>query len=173
MGLMNLVVNKEPKSVEWIEGGMLWDICMYKLAGIPTAEQLLVFAQDKDLKKVLNMGIDNLIIPHIVKIRDFLLKEGLPAPAMPDRKLKGDNKEAYSTSNILTDADIANALREVFRHGLNIEIQGIAKGTRADINYLIKDILNEDIDGYINLVKLSYAKNWISMTPALPSQPPQ
>jgi hypothetical protein len=106
-------------------------------------------------------------------MRDFLLKEGLPAPAMPDRKLRGDNTEAYSTSNILNDADISSALREVFRLGLNIEIQGIAKGTRADINYLIKDILNEDIDGYINLVKLSYAKNWVSMTPFLPSQPSQ
>ncbi len=173
MGLMNLIINKEPTVVEWIEGGMLWDICMYKVSGIPIAEQLLLFAQDKDLKKVLNMGIDNLIIPHIERIRNFLLKEGLEAPNMPDRKLKGDDTLAYSTSNILNDTDIANALREVFRLGLNLEIQGITKGTRADINYLIKDILNEDIDGYINLLKLSYEKNWILTTPPLPSQPPQ
>ena len=173
MGLMNLVVSKEPKSVEWIEGGILWDICMYKITGIPIAEQSLILAQDKELKKVINMGIDNLILPHIAKLRDFMLKEGLPAPAMPDRKLKGEDTEGYSPSSVVTDEDVTNALREVYRLGLHIEIQGIAHGTRSDISYLIKDILNEDIDAYINLVKLSYAKNWASMTPSLPSKPLQ
>lgn len=171
MGLMNLIVNKEPPAIEWIEGGILWDICIYKMSGIPTAEQLLLFAQDKELKKMIRTGIDELIFPHVEKIRGFLLKEGLEAPKMPDKKPKVSSAEAYSPSSAMDDADIAAALRNVFRLGLNIEIQGITKGTRADISYLIKEILNEDIEAYISLIKLSYANNWVVMTPPLPARP--
>jgi len=38
------------------------------------------------------------------------------------------------------------------------------------MHVLIKEMLNDDIDGCINLVKLSYIKNWAFTTPQLPSQ---
>jgi len=124
---MNMIINKEPAGMEWIEGASLWDIANYKIAGIPTAEQLLLLTEDKDLKKAINIGINEIALPHIEKIRNFLMKQGLPAPNMPDRRLKENNTDSYQKSNILTDADIANALREVYRLGLNLEIQGIVK----------------------------------------------
>lgn len=171
MDLKTILVDKAPAGVEWVEGAMLWDICQFKISGLPIAEQFLVQAQDKDLKMTINMGIDKILIPHIEKLRNFLIKEGLEVPPMPDRKVKGNNTDAFTKSNLINDADIANGLRNVFRLGLNLDIRGITYGTRADINYLFKEILNEDIDGYINITKLILIKNWAVTSPYLPSQP--
>lgn len=173
MGLMNLLVKDEPTKVEWSEGALIWDLCNYKTMGLPIAEDWLVQAEDKDLKNAINMGIDTLIIPHIEKLRNFLIKEGLEAPPMPARRLKGSNTEAYPKSGLLKDNDVANGIRSVLRFGINLDMRLITYGTRADISQMAKDILIGDVDAYISTTKLFYTKNWLLMTPTFPLQTPQ
>lgn len=170
MGLMNLLVRNEPTKVEWIQGGVIWDVCNYKILGLPIAEDWMVQAEDKDLKNAINTGIDTLIIPHIEKLRNFLIKEGLDVPPMPSRKVKGNNNDAYPKSGLLKDSDIANGIRSVYRFGIELDLRLVTYGSRADISELGKELLNGDVDGYINTTKLFYTKNWLLMTPTFPMQ---
>lgn len=170
MGLMNLLAKDEPTKVEWVEGGILWDVCNYKIQGIPLAEEWLAQAEDKDLKTTINKGIESLIIPHIEKIQNFLKKEGLEAPQMPNRRLKGIDSKAYPKSRILKDADIANGIRSVYRFGINLDMRLLTYGTRSDINEMAKDIMIDDMEEYINTTKLFYTKNWLLKTPTFPLQ---
>lgn len=88
MDLSNLLPERQKEKLNWGEASGLWDISRYKIIGLTISEIYLAQAKDSHLKISLNIGIETLIKPHIKKIQDFLHKEGLEKPAIPQIILK-------------------------------------------------------------------------------------
>jgi len=117
-------------------------------------------AKDKELKKSLSEGLEFLIVPHIEKIQQFLHREGLEAPAVPQRKNLDIVGKEIEPNTLIEDDEIANTLKEIFRLGLTLDMQSLSFAVRDDVSKLMWDIVNDDYKGFRTVLKMYTTKNW-------------
>lgn len=165
--LTTIFSSQPPDKLNWGEALGLWNICNFKIIGMTMIEFFLAQAKDQELKKSLNLGIELLIVPHIEKIQQYLHKEGLEVPTVPQRKnldIIGKNTEPNS---FIEDDEIANSLKEIYRLGLSLEMQSLTFAISDDVSQLIWDIINADYKGYRTILKMFKSKNWVIQPPTV------
>ncbi len=165
--LTTIFSSQPPDKLNWGEALGLWNICNFKIIGMTMIEFFLAQAKDQELKKSLNLGIELLIVPHIEKIQQYLHKEGLGVPSVPQRKnldIIGKNTEPNS---FIEDDEIANSLKEIYRLGLSLEMQSLSFAVSDDVSQLIWDIINADYKGYRTILKMFKSKNWVVQPPTV------
>jgi len=94
-------------------------------------------AKDKELQKTLSEGLELLIVPHIEMIQYFMHSDGLQAPAVPQRKNLDIVGNDIEPNTLLQDNQIANTLKEIFRLGLNLDMQSLSYAVRDDVSKLL------------------------------------
>ncbi|HBV95964.1 MAG: hypothetical protein JL50_04935 [Peptococcaceae bacterium BICA1-7] len=167
MDLTSFLPQQPKEKLTWGEASGLWDISRFKIIGLTISEIYLAQAKDAELKNSLNIGIEMLIKPHIKKIQEFLHKEGLEEPAIPQRKNINMIEKQITPNSIIEDDEIANEIREVFRYGLVLDTRGLVGCIRDDIRKLVFDIFSDDFKGYEAMIMLHRKKNWLVMTPTV------
>jgi len=165
--LTTIFSSQPPDKLNWGEALGLWNICNFKIIGMTMIEFFLAQAKDQELKKSLNLGIELIIVPHIEKIQQYLHKEGLEVPTVPQRKnldIIGKNTEPNS---FIEDDEIANSLKEIYRLGLSLDMQSLTFAVSDDVSQLIWDIINADYKGYRTILKMFKSKNWVVQPPTV------
>jgi len=130
----------------------LWDICRHKIIGLPVLDLFYDLVKDPDLKNLIKAGTERLAIPHIERIEEFLKKEELAFPPMPQRKK-------------LEDQQIGLALMEIMRLSLILDNISFMNITREDLRKFIWDITVEDKKAFDKIIELNYKKNWLMNPP--------
>ena len=168
MDITSLLTGPQPKDkMNWGEALSLWNIGRFKIIGLTVTEFFLAQAKDVELKKSLELGVEMLIIPHIEKIQGFMHKEGLEVPAVPQRKnldIIGNNDEP---NTYIQDDEIANTVKDVYKFGLSLDMNGLSESTRDDVREIIWEILSDDYKGYDAMIKLHRKKNWLIPPPTV------
>ena len=136
----------------WGGASGLWDMCRHKVIGLPILDLLYEMADDAELKSFIKMGIDMQAVPHINKIQEFMEKEDLASPPMPQR-------------NKLSNKQIGLALMEILRLSLILETITFMDVTRPDLRKFVWDITVDDRKAFDKIVQLNYKKNWIMNPP--------
>jgi hypothetical protein len=132
--------------------GLRSGICRNKVIGLPVLEMLYNEADDSDLRNIIKTGIEKIAVPHIERIQDFLKKQGLSYPSMPDRG-RLDNQK------------IALAIMEILRLVLALEHYGFSAVTREDACELVWDIHKDDKKAFDEIIKLNTQKGWLMNPP--------
>lgn len=158
--LSNLFSNRPPDKLNWGEALGLWSICNFKIIGLTIIEIFMAQAKDPELKQSLSAGLELLIVPHIEKIQQFLHKEGLEVPAVPQRKNLDIVGKEMEPNTMIEDDEIANTLREIFRLGLILDMQSLSFAVRDDVSQLLWNIVSEDYKGFRTVLKIYTGKNW-------------
>ena len=66
-----------------------------------------------------------------------------------------------------SDEEIARAIRESLRFGVDICARGLSETTRKDARNLIWEILNDDHKSLMLITDLKKRKNWLFITPTV------
>ena len=168
MGIMGIITAQQPKEkMNWGEAIGLWDIARFKITGLTIMEIFLAQAKDIDLKNSLNLGVEMLVIPHIEKIQKLLNKEGLEAPAVPQRKNLDVVGKQIEPNTLIQDDEIANDIREIYKYGLVLDMRGLSESLRDDVREIIWEILSDDYKGFDAMIKLHRKKNWLIPYPTV------
>lgn len=158
--LSNLFPGRPPNKLNWGEALGLWSTCNFKVIGLTMLEIFMAQAKDTELKKSLNAGLELLIVPHIEKIQQFLHKEGLEVPAVPQRKNLDIVGKEIEPNTLIEDDEIANTLKEIFRLGLTLDMQALSYAVRDDVSKILWDITNDDYKAFRTIMKMYSTKNW-------------
>jgi len=158
---------QQTEKINWGEALGLWNVARFKIIGLTISEIFLAQAKDAELKKLLNKGIEILIVPHIEKIQKMLHAEGLEVPAVPPRKNLDVVGKQIEPNTYMEDDEIASTLHEIYRLGLPMESNALIGATRDDVRNLIWEILTEDYRGFDKMIKLFRKKNWLSSPPTV------
>lgn len=152
MKITDLLQN-QPHKLHWGGGFGLWDICRHKAIGLPVLNILHERANDPQLKALIKLGIDNIAIPHVNEIQEYMQKEELAYP--PLLQLKQMN-----------DEQIALAIMEILRLSLMLDSIAFMNVTRKDLRKFIWKITEDDKNAFDKVVDLLYSKNWIMNPPS-------
>ena len=167
MGITELLMTQPKGKLNWGETNSLWEIGRYKIIGLTIMEIFLAQAKDIDLKNSLHAGVELLIVPHLEKIQKFMNAEGLEVPAVPPRKNLDIIGKQIEPNSYITDGQIANDVREIFKYGLELDMRAVTNAIREDVRDLSWDILTDDHKGYTAMVKLHSKKNWLVPPPTV------
>lgn len=155
------------EKLTWGSATALWNLCRYKVVGLPMLDIFYLQAGDKELKFLIQFGINHILLPHVQKIQTFFQKEGLTAPEVQQRKTLKNILGHIEPNALISDELIARAMREVLRFGVELGARGLTEAIRADVRALILQILNDDNKALNKLVDLKEKKNWILMPPSV------
>lgn len=170
MEFMKAVFNKGPNPDNLRMGDVLalWDVARNKIIGLSTLSVYYLQAKDKDLKDLLDDGINIILKNHVNKIQKLLLKRGYNFPASQGWEKKLDKDAQVSIpSTVINDEEIAISLREIIRLTLSLETEGLRNATDKEIRDLLTEILDDDNTGYSALLALQRKKDWKDFPPAL------
>ena len=170
MGITEIISAKLVKPNEklnWGDALGLWDIGKFKVIGLTQIEFFLAQVKDKDLKAQLELGVETLIVPHIEKIQKFLHTEGLEVPSVPQRKNLDVIGKNIEPNSFIQDDEIANASREIYRLGLNLDMKSLTDATNENVRNLIWAILNDDYKAFDMMLKFHQKRNWLIAPPTI------
>lgn len=146
------IFTDKPHKLHWGGTSALWDICRHKIIGVPVLDLFYDLAEDEDLKRLIKVGTEMRAIPHIEKIQNYMQKEELAYPGMPERKK-------------LNDQQIGMALMEILRLSLILDNISFMGATREDLRKFIWNITEDDKKSFDAVVELNYKKSWIMNPP--------
>lgn len=155
------------KKLTWGEATVLWNLCRYKVVGLPLLDMFIYMVKDLELKLIIEYGINNNLLPHTRKIQDFFQKEGLTAPSVQPRKNLQNSLGHIEPNVLIIDELIARSMREMLRFGVELSARGLHEVTRNDVQELIWHILTDDRQALNRLVELKKKKNWILIPPSV------
>jgi len=164
VAITDIFSGNEQEKINWAEANGLWTIANFKIIGLNIMEIFIPQAQDTELKKALNFGVEMLIIPHIEKIQKFMHKEGLEVPAVPTRTNLDIISKKFEPNSLIKDLEIARCARETYIRGLELDMHGYLNSAREDVRNLIWGILCDDNKGFEAMMKLIKSKNWLATT---------
>lgn len=164
------ILPKQKEKLDWGEANSLWALARNKLIGLSTLEVYLSQVVDNELKLLIEMGIKKVAVPHIESINKLLHKEGLEIPSMLGRTSLEKIGKNTGNTNFLKDHEIAVSLREIIRLALFLSIRGLENAYRDDVLNLIWDILQDDFQGFKQVIALQKGKNWLLPTPGVGTQ---
>jgi hypothetical protein len=170
MGITEIVsakIIKPKEKMNWGDALGLWDIAKFKVIGLTQIEFFLAQVKDADLKTQLEIGVENIIVPHIEKIQRLLHSEGLEVPSVPQRKNLDVIGKNIEPNTYIQDDEIANTSREIYRLGLNLDMKALSDATREDVRNLIWTILNDDYRAFDIMIKSQQKKNWLIAPPTI------
>jgi hypothetical protein len=170
MEFMKAVFNKEPAPNDLHMGDILsvWDVARNKLIGLSTLSIYYRQAKDKELKDLVEDGINFILNRHVDKIQKLLKGKGYDFPRGQNWERKMDENTPFAIpSTMIDDEGIAMSLREIIRLTLSIEAEGLRNTTDDDIRALLTDILEDDNRAYSALLALQRKKNWKDFPPTV------
>lgn len=147
-GVTNMFSSPDNKKIHWGSAYSLWEVCRYKVIGIPVLDVFLNNVQDEELKHLLQLGINTMVIPHVEKIQKFLKERGLTYPPLPERCS-------------LSDQEIARAIKEIIRLGLTHDMHAFMSTSRNDERNLLKNIMIDDEKAFHKIISISRNKGWL------------
>ena len=146
----------------------LWDVARNKIIGLSTLSIYYRQAKDKELKDLLEDGINLILSKHVDKIQKALKAKGYGFPMEQNWESKLNDKSAFViSSSIIDDEEIAMSIREIIRLTLSLEAEAIRSTTDEDIKDLLKKILDDDNQALSAVLAIQRKKNWIDFPPAL------
>jgi hypothetical protein len=169
MGIADIfTTNDENKDkLDWGEAYNLWSIARFKILGLTILDIFSSQAKDEDLKDAINKGVENIILPHLEKIKKIMYAYGAEAPAVPQRKNLDTIAKNIEPNSYINDIEIAHDLREVFRYGLELDLKAAVDSTKDDAVKLAWNILEDDFKAFTTMVKLFNKKNWSTPPPSI------
>ncbi len=166
MNINNVITNNNQEKMHWGDGLGLWDVARNKIIGLATLAIYYSQAQDADLKKLIEDGVNNIVLPHIKQVQNKLQAEGFNIPNEPELSRKLYDQPASAAPNtMIKDDEIAMSLRELSRLTMSLETEALRNATRPDIREMLHNIFEADNKAYGKVVKLQKDKGWVDIPP--------
>lgn len=169
MGLLQIagVLHKQKQPLDWGEANALWAVARNKLIGLSTLEVYLDQVEDKELKLLIDLGINKLALPNIQRIFTMLQEDGLKVPSMPGRTYPQPTGKNTSKVKFLLDSEIAVSLKEILRLAAYLNLRGIEVSYRDDVLDLFWSVFQADFNAFRSITGLQKSKNWQIQSPGV------
>lgn len=156
----------EKRSVHVGETMNLW----YFLAQIEEALRIEQIAynttQDNELKEKLKDLMNNVHIPIIQEIKDFLRRESIPLPTVtPEKPLNNDPNQTVPEWAKMADEEIANFVVFKIILGVTLASRGLTEAVRADVGMMFAKYLVTKVMFQLMFKRLMEQKGWLKIPP--------
>lgn len=175
IGMSRQILIVPPKATATVNGmdmtevSALWTELDYRHSSISLLETFLNNTNDKELKKILNDGLQKTVFPQLDKIETLLKDEGLTIPARPaDRnEQKPDN---LKSKIILNDNEVIGLFLLSTQVAINHHIRAYSEVLKEDLKDLFKSFIKQEIKNLEIAIALSKKRGAILDPPNVTSK---
>ena len=143
------------------EAYVLWTQVQARYDGLEMAEIFINFADDTDLKALIETGLTTVIYPQIKKLEDFMTHYKIPLPPRPPK-----NVNIIKNTQVFRDEGIFRTIYDTSQAALLVHSKAINICTNDLLRKMFANFLNDEIQIQDNLVKYGIIKGWIHSAPA-------
>ena len=162
MGIMNNNPKNEP--MHYGEAFGIWSYLLASKGGLSAYQTYMNHTGDKELKKMLEDMVTNVLKPEIEQMEDFLKENGIGLPPGPPEKPKASLEDIPVGARI-EDPEIAAAISMNTATGLIACSQIMAMSIREDIAMMFGKFHMTKAQNGANLLRLNKEKGWLVMPP--------
>lgn len=148
---------------------VLWEELNARILSVVNAELYLTNINDKELTKVAEKGLQNVILPHLEEIETVLKKEGFTVPPRPVRRLS-QGPSGQVGQIILNDDEVLAVIVSAGQIAIQAHMRGYCSAVREDIRKHFKNFLSSEIDQFEAIMKLSSERNTLENPPVVTSK---
>lgn len=148
------------KDLNVLEVGYLWDILTSRYQTIETTKIFSNFAQDKDLKLILQQG-DEFLQKEIEKLETIAVDHGIPTVKKPS-----ENPLSIFETEVVTDEYIYNATLTGMQSYMPTLTLAFTHCTSAMIRSLFQEFLIDEMKLYSDFIEYGTLKGWVKSPPA-------
>ncbi|AGL03490.1 DUF3231 family protein [Desulfoscipio gibsoniae] len=142
------------------EAGHLWNLLTSRYDVIEVTQVLRNFANDPDLKLVLNQGLKTLK-QQVTELEDFISQYGLPLPKRPPASSESTIKVEVITDEYIYRRVLSGIQSFIPVHGLAMVQTTSAKLRQRFLTFLIKELKMYD-----KFLVYGQLKGWVMEPPA-------
>ena len=142
------------------EAGHLWHLLTSRYDVVETTQVLGNFANDPDLKLVLNQGLKTLK-QQVTELEDFISRYGLPLPKRPPMSSKSAIKVEVITDEYIYRRVLSGIQSFIPVHGL-----ALVQTTSAKLREKFLGFLTEELKIYDKFLVYGQLKGWVIEPPA-------
>lgn len=137
----------------------IFDLLVSRYDIITRTQVLKFLTADKDLKMVINEGLETLQ-NQVSKLEDMMKKYGIPLPKRPP-------KEGITTSNVeeVTDEYVFRTIFKGIQAFILVEAKAFTSSSDCTIRAFFGQILNEELKMYDRLYEYGKVKGFIIAPP--------
>lgn len=126
--------------------------------------------QDDDLKKAIKDIMENVHLPMIKELTEFLSNEGVPLPQVTPEKPLGKDFIDIPEGARLSDEEIANQLVWATTMGIQIAVRGLTESTRADVGTMFAKYQMLQVTWALTMKQLMQKRGWLNVPPYFKSE---
>lgn len=138
----------------------LWSHLIARYDVIERTQVLANFAEDPDLKIVLNQGI-KILQKQCNELEKIMKHYGIPMPLQPP-----DNANSPLSVETITDRYIFRSIMAGIQAFLPLHLNAFTQSTSPKLREFFKTLLLEEINVYDEFVEYGKFKNWLEEPPA-------
>ena len=135
------------------EAYWLWDEMQHRVSTLIMLQTFIVNTNDKDLLKLMLHGLNEINMPQLEEIEDFLRNEGFTIPSRPINRME-QTPAGYIGKITLTDSEMIDLIITASKIGINHHITAYAASVRKDVKDFFKKMTLQEIESHKRAVKL-------------------
>lgn len=151
------------------EVATLWDELGARYLSVVNLEVYLANTNDPELIKILEKGLNKVVLPQLEQIENVLKEEGFTIPSRPVRRLK-QGPPGQVNKIILSDAEVVRILISAMQVAMNHHISSFCVALREDLSKMFKDFLSTEIEFHQKIIQMAVRRNVLSNPPVVTSK---
>ena len=159
IGDMGNSVNEKQKQISVTEVSNLWNMLIARYDAIDLTNFLKKHTDDKDLKLILNEGLD-ILNSQATRLEKILNKYGVPLTDKP--VASGSPSVEIET---LTDEKIFREVLRGMQQFLPFEARNFQTSVDPEVRNIFKNLMLEEMELYDNYMEYGKLKGWIHQPP--------
>jgi len=148
------------KDLNVLEVGYLWDILTSRYQTLETTKIFVSFAQDSDLKLILQQGV-KFLQKEIEKLEPIAVDYGIPTVKKPS-----ENPLSIFETEVVTDEYIYTNTLAGMQSYMPTLIIAFTHCTSAIIRSIFQEFLNNEMELYGDFIEYGILKGWVKNPPA-------
>lgn len=148
------------KQLNVLEVGYLWDILISRYQTIETTKILVNFAQDTDLKLILQQGV-KFLQKEIEKLETIAVDYGIPTVKKPS-----ENPLSIFETEVITDEYIYTNTLAGMQSYMPTLIIAFTHCTSSMIRSMFQEFLTNEMELYSDYIEYGILKGWVKSPPA-------
>jgi hypothetical protein len=175
MGKMRRVFSPPPpatasdNSLNMGEVATLWDQLGARHLSLVNLETYLANTDDPELIKILEEGLNKVVVPQMEQLENVLKAEGFTIPVRPIRRMKM-GPPGQVNKIILSDFEVIRILISAMQVAVNHHVKSFSIAIREDISEMFKRFLSTEIEYFQKVMAMAVGRNALSNPPVVTSK---
>lgn len=151
------------------EVAILWDHINARHISMSNLEIFIANTTDRELIKLLNSGLNNMVILHLEKLENKLKEEDFTVPARPVRRVKQGPPGVVNKIK-MNDGEIIKYLISAAQVAVDYHVRSFFSAAREDIRDMFKGFLSSEIEFYQKTMSLASTRHALINPPQVASR---